>query len=125
MSIIGRIPKPKMIQNLSLTDPKAWNPSLWNMIGSQSISGENVTEETALTYSAVWNAVALIGGTIGALPLHLMQRKGDEKKIAMQAYDAYLDTKAAYTEEDWGKFQTAHGDIAKFVEGAFCIALLT
>ena len=69
------------IRNLSLTDEKAWNPSLWNLIGSQSVSGENVTEATALTYSAVWNAVSLISGTIGALPLHLMQRKGKTKAI--------------------------------------------
>jgi HK97 family phage portal protein len=70
------------IANLSLTDPKAWDPSLWNLAGSQSLSGENVTESTALTYSAVWNAVSLISGTIGALPLHLMQRKGDKKRMA-------------------------------------------
>jgi len=69
------------IRNLSLTDPKAWSPSLWNLAGSQSLSGENVTEQTALTYSAVWNAVSLISGTIGALPLHLMQRKGKTKQI--------------------------------------------
>ena len=69
------------IRNLSLTDEKAWNPSLWNLIGSQSLSGETVTEQTALTYSAVWNAISLISGTIGALPLHLMQRKGKTKSI--------------------------------------------
>jgi HK97 family phage portal protein len=69
------------IRNLSLTDDKAWNPSLWNLIGSQSLSGENVTESTALTNSAVWNATSLISGTIGALPLHLMQRKGKTKQI--------------------------------------------
>jgi HK97 family phage portal protein len=69
------------IRNLSLSDPKAWSPSLWNLVSSQSLSGENVTESTALTYSAVWNAVSLISGTIGALPLHLMQRKGEKKQI--------------------------------------------
>lgn len=63
--------------NLSLTDEKAWNRSLWNLIGSQSLSGETVTEETALTYAAVWNAVELISSTIAALPLNLMQ--GNEK----------------------------------------------
>ena len=47
---------------------------LWNLQGSQSLSGEIVTEETALNYSAVYNAVSLISGTVGSLPLHLMQR---------------------------------------------------
>lgn len=81
MSFFGRI-KEYFIRNLSLSDPKAWNPSLWNLYGAQSLAGETVTEQTALTYSAVYNAISLISGTIGALPLHLMQRKGDKKRLA-------------------------------------------
>ena len=80
MAIFGQIKK--IFRNLALSDEKAWNPSLWNLYGSQALSGENVTEHTALTYSAVYNAISLISGTIGALPLHLMQRKGDSKRIA-------------------------------------------
>jgi HK97 family phage portal protein len=76
------------IRGLSLTDEKAWNPSLWNLFGSQSVSGETVTEYTALTYSAFWCAVSLISGTISTLPLHLMQRKKDDKKRI--AYDRKL-----------------------------------
>lgn len=79
MNLYGKIKK--YFRDLSLTNPKAWNPGLWQLQGSQSLSGENVTEQTALTYSAVWNAVSLISGTIGALPLHLMQRKGKKKNI--------------------------------------------
>ena len=75
-------PIKKFFRNLAINDPKAWSPSLWQLGGAQSLSGEVVTEETALCYSAVWNAVSLISGTIGALPLHLMQRKGDTKRIA-------------------------------------------
>lgn len=71
----------KKIFNLSLTDPKAWDRSLWNLRGSQSQSGENVTEETALTYSAVYNAISLISGTVGSLPLHLMQQTGKTKQV--------------------------------------------
>lgn len=70
------------LRNLSLTDPKSWDKSLWQLQGSQSLSGETVTESTALQYSAVFNAISLISGTIGALPLHLMQRKGEKKRIA-------------------------------------------
>lgn len=72
----------RRIFGLSVTDEKAWNPSLWQLYGSQSLSGETVTEHTALTYSAVWCAVNLISGTIATLPLHLMQRKGERKRIA-------------------------------------------
>lgn len=81
LSLIGRI-REFLIRNLSLSDPKAWNPALWNLYGAQSLSGETVTEQTALTYSAVYNAISLISGTIGALPLHLIQRKGDKKRLA-------------------------------------------
>jgi len=74
----------KRVFNLSLTDPKSWDHSLWNPRGSQSLSGEIVTEETALTYSAVWNAVTLISGTVSTLPLHLMQRTGKSKQIVAE-----------------------------------------
>jgi len=72
----------RFFKNLSVTDDKAWNRSLWNLRGSQSVTGETVTEETALTYSAVYNATSLIAGTVGSLPLHLMQRQKNKKKIA-------------------------------------------
>ena len=55
---------------------------LWNLRGSQSVSGETVTEETALTYSAVFNAVALYSGTISTLPLHLFRKDGKNKILA-------------------------------------------
>ena len=68
-----------LVRALGLTDEKAWDRSLWNLSGSQSLSGETVTEHTALTYSAVYNAITLISGTIGALPCHLMQKKSETK----------------------------------------------
>jgi HK97 family phage portal protein len=70
------------IKNISLTDPKAWDSSLWQFAGSQSEAGETVTEQTALTYSAVFNAITLISGTIASLPLHLMRNDGKNKKYA-------------------------------------------
>jgi len=96
LSFYGRVKN--YFRNLGLTDKKAWNPSLWNLAGAQSPSGETVTEHTALTYSAVYNAIALISGTIGALPLHLMQRKGDKKRIAddRTMYDVMHDSANPY-----------------------------
>jgi len=73
----------KRIFNLSLTDPKSWSRSFWNLFGSQSLSGEIVTESTALTLSAVWNAISLISGTVGSLPLHLMQQQDKSKYRAL------------------------------------------
>jgi len=82
MGIMNRLTREK--RDLSLTNDKAWNPSLWNLAGSQSLSGETVTEFTALNNSAVYNAQSLISGTIGSLPLHLMRKEGKLKKIADQ-----------------------------------------
>ncbi len=100
LTILGKI-KEYFFRNLSLTDPKAWDRSLWNLIGSQSLSGENVTEETALTYSAFWCGVSLISGTIATLPLHLMQRKGEKKRIA--------DDRKLYSvmHDQWNPYMTA------------------
>jgi len=69
-------------RNLSVADPKAWNPGLWNMYGAQSNAGVNVNTENALTSSAVFNAVALIAGTVASLPLHLMRRRGEGNSTA-------------------------------------------
>jgi HK97 family phage portal protein len=81
--ILQRLKKTaQYFRNLGVDDPKAWDPSLWNLYGAQSLSGETVTEQSALTYSAVWNAVTLIAGTIASLPLHLMQMKAEKKRIA-------------------------------------------
>lgn len=85
MSLIGKIER--SIVNLSLSDEKAWNPSLWQLAGSQSVSGETVNEYTALNYSAVWNAVSLYSGTISTLPLHLLR---NDKNKTIQATDKQL-----------------------------------
>ena len=67
--------------DLSLTDPKAWTPALWNLEGYQTKAGVNVNEETALTYSAVFNAISLISGTISILPLRLLIEKNRKQVV--------------------------------------------
>lgn len=92
MGILSRISR---INNLAVNDPKAWDRSLWNLFGSKSLSGEVVTEETALTYSAFWNAVSLISGTVSTLPLHLLRKDGKktvemrEKKLFRVLHDQF------------------------------------
>ena len=100
MTIFGRIKK-ILFYNLSLTDKKSWDTSLWNLRGSQSVSGETVTEETALTYSAVYNAISLISGTVASLPLHLMQKEGKLKHI--------VDDRPLYRvmHDQWNPYMTA------------------
>jgi HK97 family phage portal protein len=79
MSLMGKI-RSYLVKNLSITDPKAWDMGLWNLAGSQSLSGESVNEASALTYSAVWDAVGQISGAISTLPLHLL--RNDQKKTS-------------------------------------------
>jgi HK97 family phage portal protein len=85
---VGFIQRLRKFFNLGVSDPKAWNPSLWNLYGAMTAAGEAVNEETALTYSAYWNAVSLISGTISSLPLHLMKVDGRSRMLAddMPAY---------------------------------------
>lgn len=75
MSIVGSIEN--SISNLSITDPKAWNPVLWQMGGSQSLTGEVVNEATALTYSAIYCANYILSTTISTLPLQLLRQQGN------------------------------------------------
>jgi HK97 family phage portal protein len=52
-------------------------------MGATANSGAEVNEVTALNYSAVYNAISLIAGTVGSLPLHLMRRKPKSKEYAI------------------------------------------
>jgi len=106
MSILGKI------RNLGLSDPKAWDRSLWNMGGSQSLSGEVVTESTALNYSAIWNAVNLYSGTISTLPLHLLRSNKqktlhvEDKKLYRVLHDEFNPYMSAKTGRE---VSIAHG----------------
>ena len=87
--------------DLSLTEEKAWNPALWNLRGLQSSAGVNVTEETALSYSAVFNAISLYSGTISTLPLRLLIQKGNKKVPALEMTAHHvMNTR-------WNKYMTA------------------
>lgn len=53
------------------------DPALVALFGTQdSTSGVDVTEDSALNFSAVWSAINLISGTVGMLPRRLVLRTG-------------------------------------------------
>lgn len=59
---------------VSLSDPIAFG----ELFGSgETVTGENVNEDTALGVAAIWQAVNCIAGTIAHLPLHLYTRDKD------------------------------------------------
>jgi len=76
LGVLSRIRHVFRRDNLGVTDEKAWNPGLWRIFPDADIAGEHVDEYSALNYSAVYNAISLISGTLSSLPLHLMQRSG-------------------------------------------------
>jgi HK97 family phage portal protein len=49
-------------------------------VGLMNESGVNVTEDTALTFAAVYRAIVLRGDTIGALPVHVFENMPDGTK---------------------------------------------
>lgn len=108
MSVLGRM-KSLIRAALSLTDPKAWDRSLWNLYGSQSLSGETVTEHTALNYSPIYSAISLIAGTIAALPCHLMQKKSDTKDGRRFDRKRIADDRRMYRvlHDEWNPYMTA------------------
>ncbi len=87
----------KKVEN-RVTDEKMWNPALWQLLGNKTSSGEDVNEYTALSYSAVFNAITLISGTLSSLPLHLMRRtgRGKTKFISHPLYSLLHDTGNPY-----------------------------
>jgi HK97 family phage portal protein len=59
------------------------------LTGSTSTPSLTVNEDTALTLSAVWNAITLISGTIGSLPLVLYKRTPEGHREVMRDHPLY------------------------------------
>ena len=68
-------------RNLSLTNPKSWNPALWNLYGAgQTEAGIKVDENSALNLAAVYAAINIISGDISTLPLGLFKTVKNKRK---------------------------------------------
>ena len=64
------------------------NPAQWltEMFNPNSTSGQNVTEENAMTHSGVYAAVRIIAETIASLPLNVYREQNDRKEKAKNNY---------------------------------------
>lgn len=60
----------------SITNPKEW---LLKVLGLESLTGINVTESTALTYSAVWACVRVLSETLAMMPGGVFQKQGNTR----------------------------------------------
>lgn len=71
-----------------------WGPGRYGELqrwfeGNTGVSTVPVSEETALTLSAVWNAVQLISGSVASLPLMFYKRTGDGDREVMRGHPLY------------------------------------
>lgn len=75
----------------SLSDPSNWFDS-----SRKSAAGIDVSEESALGVPAIWQAVNLIAGTIGHLPLHLykVDKNGQPTKATKDQLYAIIHDRA-------------------------------
>lgn len=86
---IGRTKKDKPVEQRKTTIEDPGVPVTSKTIGevfgfSQSRSGLNINEETALTFSAVYTCVTLISETLGSIPLNIYRYTGKGKEIQPQ-----------------------------------------
>lgn len=80
MGILSRVFEKR---DLRLSDPKAWNPLLWNLYGTQSKTGLSVNEHSALRSSTVFRCNKLIADTVASLPLKVYEKdsNGGKKEL--------------------------------------------
>jgi HK97 family phage portal protein len=74
------------LSGLSLKDPTL---NRYFDMGARTDAGVTVTEATALTYAPVWQAVSLIAGDVGSLPLIFYKRLENGGKERYTAHPLY------------------------------------
>lgn len=85
-----------VFRDLKLSNPKAWNPALWNLYGSSNTEASiHINEDTGLNLSSVYNAIQIISGATSILPIHLYKRNKDNsrKKIIGHPAQQILNAK--------------------------------
>jgi HK97 family phage portal protein len=76
LNLIDRV-KSVFVRNLNLREPQGWIEQ-----SRVSDAGENVTESTSLSLSAVWACTNLLSGTISSLPLLVYRDVGGKRQAA-------------------------------------------
>ena len=69
-------------------DPKQWFVDFISG-GNRSVAGVNVTEQSALSYSAVWACVRVISESIASLPLITYKRAGENGRNRHDTHPMY------------------------------------
>lgn len=88
MSLLAAAQKRASVENPStnLAKPSQW---LVDWIGGgKSDAGINVTEDSALKFSAVWNAVTIISSAISTIPCKIYEKDTDGNKMERPSHPA-------------------------------------
>lgn len=103
-----RAPEARVVQG----NGTGWLANLLNFFSSESRGGaEVVSEDRALTISAVFTAVRIISGTMSSLPLHVLRRteRGREFALRHWSYTLLHDSPNEYhTTATWLRMYVAH-----------------
>lgn len=83
MSIVAKI-KSAIVRRLTVREPEGWYPD--SMRGD---AGEIVTDDTALSLSAVWACVNLVAGTIASLPLMVYRTDATGRRTVARDHRLY------------------------------------
>lgn len=85
MTIDYATPAP-VYQNTTLANPAQWFVEY--LTGRESDAGPRINNNTALTYSTIWNAVTMIAGDISCVPCNFY-RKTDEGREEYDTHPSY------------------------------------
>ena len=81
-----RLADPNIEKRTHPSNPASW---LLDAVGARTYTGKNISEEDALSITAVWCACQILAGTIGSLPLPLYERVdiGKERAVDHPLYN--------------------------------------
>lgn len=83
MSVVDRI-KSAIVRRLTVREPDGWQTE-----GQRGDAGEIVTDESALSLSAVWACVNLLAGTIASLPLMVYRTDAQGRRTIARDHRLY------------------------------------
>jgi HK97 family phage portal protein len=83
VSVVDKI-KSAIVRRLTVRQPDGWYPD-----GMRGDSGEVVTDETALSLTAVWACVNLLAGTIASLPLMVYRTDAQGRRTVARDHRLY------------------------------------
>lgn len=83
MSVIAKI-KSAIVRRLTVREPDGWYSD-----GMRGDAGEVVTDDTAMSLSAVWACVNLLAGTIASLPLMVYRTDAQGRRTVARDHPLY------------------------------------